>query len=188
MIRTADRWKAAGAVLLALLGAAQAAPGTAQAPRTEAVGLVAGCNLVSLTWPSGTPPRTVALSTSPAAALAAIWKFDNPSQRFIGYSPLPNVPNDLVRVAQLDPAFVCVRESGTLTRPVMVLLDGAGAASTNTAAGVPQHTVAPGETLFAIARRWYGDERAWQRIFDANRDVITDPADIAPGMVLRLPR
>ena len=188
MIRITGRWKVAGAALLALLAAAQSAPGTAQAPRTEPVGLVTGCNLLSLTWPSGTPPRTVALSVSPAPALAAIWKFDNPSQRFIGYSPLPNVPNDLLRVSQLDPAFVCVREEGTLTRPVMVLLDGVGAAATAAGQSATQHTVAPGETLVIIARRRYGDERAWQRIFEANRDVLTDPGDLTPGMVLRIPR
>lgn len=109
-----------GALALALTFAAPAGVPTAAAPQTEPVALSYGCNLVALTWPSGTPPRTVALATAPAPALAAIWKFDNGAKRFLGYSPLPNVPNDLVRLSRLDPAFVCVAAPATLTRPLMV--------------------------------------------------------------------
>lgn len=53
-----------------------------------------------------------------------------------------------------------------------------------------QYTVQPGDFLSAIAQRFYGDgsDAAWGRIYDANRDVIgSDPNQIEPGMVLRIP-
>jgi hypothetical protein len=54
--------------------------------------------------------------------------------------------------------------------------------------GFAQHTVAAGETLSAIARRWYGDGALWPRLFEANRDQIADPNLIFPGQVLRVPQ
>jgi nucleoid-associated protein YgaU len=53
--------------------------------------------------------------------------------------------------------------------------------------GFQQHAVAPGETLSAIAQQQYGDPNQWPRIFDANRDEISNPNLIFPGQVLRIP-
>lgn len=47
--------------------------------------------------------------------------------------------------------------------------------------------VAAGETLATIARRFYGDEREAERIWQANRDRLRSPALVVPGMELRLP-
>lgn len=47
--------------------------------------------------------------------------------------------------------------------------------------------VAPGETLATIARRFYGDDRESERIWQANRDRLRSPALVVPGMELRLP-
>ena len=49
------------------------------------------------------------------------------------------------------------------------------------------YRVRPGDTLRSIARRLYGDERMYRRIFRANRDKLASPSDLRPGMVLRLP-
>jgi nucleoid-associated protein YgaU len=50
------------------------------------------------------------------------------------------------------------------------------------------YRVRPSDTLMAIARRLYGDGQEWQKIYDANRDVIgANPARLQVGMVLRLP-
>jgi len=48
-------------------------------------------------------------------------------------------------------------------------------------------TVKPGESLSGIAARLYGDAQAYQRLFDANRDILSDPNKVRPGMKLRLP-
>lgn len=47
------------------------------------------------------------------------------------------------------------------------------------------HTVAPGDSLWAIAERVYGDGNQYQRIADANG--IANPDLIQPGQVLTLP-
>lgn len=54
--------------------------------------------------------------------------------------------------------------------------------------GFTQYTVVPGDTLSAIAQRWYGDATLWPRIFAANPDQIADPNLIFPGQVFRIPQ
>ena len=57
-------------------------------------------------------------------------------------------------------------------------------------AGIPAvrtYTVQSGDSLSAIARREYGDANAWQRIYEANRDQLSDPDLIHPGQVLKIP-
>ena len=50
------------------------------------------------------------------------------------------------------------------------------------------HTVQPGETLAAIAKRHLGsDSREWD-IVEANRDRMNDPEQIFPGQQLLIPR
>ena len=49
------------------------------------------------------------------------------------------------------------------------------------------YTVADGDTLWAIAERHYGDGSQYTRIFEANRDQLSDPDKIKPGQVLRIP-
>lgn len=52
-----------------------------------------------------------------------------------------------------------------------------------------RHVVQPGETLATIAKLAYGDATRWKLLFDANRHLIGDnPAHIAPGLVLAIPR
>lgn len=48
--------------------------------------------------------------------------------------------------------------------------------------------VEAGETLGTIARRIYGDGRQFQKLFQANRDLLRNPNDLTPGMVLRVPQ
>lgn len=49
------------------------------------------------------------------------------------------------------------------------------------------HTVVKGNTLWAIAQRYYGNGVLWPRIFDANRSKIKDPHWIYPGQVFVIP-
>ncbi len=57
----------------------------------------------------------------------------------------------------------------------------------STADAATNYTVAAGDTLSKIARHFYGDGNAWKRIFDANRDQLTDPDKIKPGQMLKIP-
>ena len=48
-------------------------------------------------------------------------------------------------------------------------------------------TVKAGDTLGAIAKEHLGSAGAYMKIFELNKDVLTDPDKIKPGQVLRLP-
>lgn len=55
------------------------------------------------------------------------------------------------------------------------------------AQGGKTYTVKPGDTLSGIAKAQLGDAGAYPRIFEANRDQLSDPNLIKPGQVLRIP-
>lgn len=48
-------------------------------------------------------------------------------------------------------------------------------------------TVEKGDTLSAISKRVYGDANKYQKIFEANKPMLSDPDKIYPGQVLRIP-
>jgi nucleoid-associated protein YgaU len=54
--------------------------------------------------------------------------------------------------------------------------------------GFAQYTVVAGDSLSSIAQHWYGNAALWPRIFEANRDQITNPNLILVGQVLRIPQ
>jgi len=62
---------------------------------------------------------------------------------------------------------------------------GAPAAATAPPAG-KTYTVKAGDTLGAIAKEHLGSAGAYMKIFELNKDVLTDPDKITPGQVLRL--
>jgi nucleoid-associated protein YgaU len=49
------------------------------------------------------------------------------------------------------------------------------------------YTVKAGDTLSKIAKEHLGDAGAYMKIFDANKDQLTDPDKIKPGQVLKMP-
>jgi nucleoid-associated protein YgaU len=55
------------------------------------------------------------------------------------------------------------------------------------AAAAKTYTVKAGDTLSAIAKTQLGDPNAYMKIFEANKDQLTDPNKIKPGQVLRIP-
>ena len=49
------------------------------------------------------------------------------------------------------------------------------------------YTVKAGDTLSKIAKEHLGDAGAYMKIFDENKDQLSDPDKIKPGQVLKLP-
>ena len=49
------------------------------------------------------------------------------------------------------------------------------------------YVIEKGDTLSAIAKRYYGDFKLYPRIFEANREVIKDPDLIFVGQKIRIP-
>ncbi|MDX9718349.1 peptidoglycan-binding protein LysM [Thauera sp. AutoDN2] len=49
------------------------------------------------------------------------------------------------------------------------------------------HTVVRGDTLSAIAKKFYGNANQYMVIFEANKPMLSHPDKIYPGQVLRIP-
>ena len=49
------------------------------------------------------------------------------------------------------------------------------------------HTVARGDTLSAIAKKFYGNANSYMKIFEANKPMLSHPDKIYPGQLLRIP-
>jgi nucleoid-associated protein YgaU len=49
------------------------------------------------------------------------------------------------------------------------------------------HTIAAGETLSSISRRYYGTANRWPEILAANRDSVRDERSLIAGRTLRIP-
>ena len=50
------------------------------------------------------------------------------------------------------------------------------------------YTVKSGDTLSAIAKKEYGDANQYNKIFEANRPMLSSPDKIYPGQTLRIPK
>ena len=66
-----------------------------------------------------------------------------------------------------------------------VVTGGVPAATAGSAPKV--HVVEKGDTLGAIAKKYYGKAGAYMKVFEANKDILTDPDKIKPGQKLRIP-
>lgn len=49
------------------------------------------------------------------------------------------------------------------------------------------HMVSRGDTLSAIAKKYYGNANAYMQIFEANKPMLSHPDKIYPGQNLRIP-
>lgn len=74
--------------------------------------------------------------------------------------------------------------SGDLVLDISVA-GGGGGSSAAGGGGAEEYTVQRGDTLSKIGAR-HGV--SWQKIFEANRDQLSDPNKIYPGQRLRIPR
>jgi LysM repeat protein len=50
------------------------------------------------------------------------------------------------------------------------------------------HEVQKGETLSGIAKQYYGKASLYPKIFDANRNILSNPDLIKPGQRLKIPK
>ena len=57
----------------------------------------------------------------------------------------------------------------------------------STAPSAKTYTVKEGDTLWAIAAKYYGKGSEYQQIYNANTDKISNPNQISAGLVLTLP-
>jgi len=63
----------------------------------------------------------------------------------------------------------------------------AGGSGTTAGKADNTYTVKPGDTLSKIAQQHLGNANAYMKIFELNKDQLSDPDKIKPGQVLRMP-
>jgi nucleoid-associated protein YgaU len=91
-----------------------------------------------------------------------------------GAAPNDHIKNELwTRIKAVDPVFA------DLTADITV----------DPSLPVPEkiHEVAAGDTLSKIAKQFYGDANKHTKIFEANKDQLSDPNKIKVGQKLRIP-
>lgn len=122
-------------------------------------------------------------------------------QAILGYMAAQDLPTQDIHV-RYDAASATVTVSGTVadqaTREKMVLCCGnvQGVAHVDDALTVNEsdagestwYTVRSGDSLSKIAGNFYGDPSQYEKIFEANQPMLSDPSRIYPGQTLRIPQ
>ena len=91
---------------------------------------------------------------------------DEKNQIWNALKTIPDWKNDIIADINVQPHAQTVGTSG---------------------AGGRSYTVKSGDTLSKIAKEHYGDANNYMKIFDANKDQLSDPDKIKPGQVLKIP-
>jgi len=92
----------------------------------------------------------------------------------------PLAAEEIQPAPPVEPAPVAVTEVETTK-------GSEGKAPPAPSAGSQTYTMKAGDTLYGVARRFYGDGKLWTKIFEANKDKIRDVSDIRIGTVLVIP-
>ena len=88
--------------------------------------------------------------------------------------------------AEKNEIWTAIKTIPTWKDDVVVDMQVTGAPAAAPAAA-RTHTVKAGDTLSGIAKEHLGSAGAYMKIFELNKDQLTDPDKITPGQVLRLP-
>ena len=89
-----------------------------------------------------------------------------------------NVQGSVQSTEAIKPDFSNVVSTVTSTEQIN---EGGGGST-----GEQTYTVEKGDNLSRIAKHFYG-KQDWKKIYDANRDQLSDPDKIQPGQVLKIP-
>jgi nucleoid-associated protein YgaU len=90
------------------------------------------------------------------------------------------------QIKMVDPTY------SDLIADITVSESAAGAQTQTAGAAVGggesrRYTVQAGDSLSKISRQFYGDANQYMKIFEANRDQLSDPNKIKPGQQLVIP-
>ena len=92
-----------------------------------------------------------------------------------------------------DPSVVDYNATGGsgYSDPALAVDDGSATSAATYDAGSMSagrmHNVQSKETLYSLARLYYNDHKQWKKIYEANRDQISNPNVIKVGMKLAIP-
>ncbi len=88
--------------------------------------------------------------------------------------------------AQKNEIWNAIKTIPTWQNDIVADIQVTGGPTAAPAAG-KTYTVKAGDTLSAIAKEQLGNAGAYMKIFELNKDQLTDPNKIKPGQELRLP-
>ncbi|HUQ95467.1 MAG TPA: LysM peptidoglycan-binding domain-containing protein [Bryobacteraceae bacterium] len=102
-----------------------------------------------------------------------------------GEAPSQEVKNrSWDQIKLIDPSY------SDLTADLSVnpsLAPSAGTQAQSSGVGNQTYTVKSGDTLSKISKQYYGDANQYMKIFEANRDQLSDPNKIQVGQKLNIP-
>ena len=89
--------------------------------------------------------------------------------------------------AQKNELWDAIKTIPTWKNDIVADIQVTGGPAAAAAPAAKTYTVKAGDTLSEIAKEHLGSAGAYMKIFDLNKDQLTDPNKIKPGQVLRLP-
>jgi nucleoid-associated protein YgaU len=101
-----------------------------------------------------------------------------------GEAPSEQAKNEIWnQVKAVDPSYSDLTLDLTIN-PALQSAQQSGAAA---GGSLQTYTVKSGDTLSKIAKQFYGDAAQYTKIFDANRDQLSNPDKIQVGQELKIP-
>ena len=105
-----------------------------------------------------------------------------------GAAPSEQIKNDVWNaIKAVDPGYSDLTADITVDSSLPQPAAPAAAAAAGGRSG-QTYTVAPGDSLSKIAKHFYGNANDYMKIFEANRDKLSDPNMIQPGQQLTIPQ
>ena len=88
------------------------------------------------------------------------------------------------QIKLVDPSFSDL--IADIQAPAAAAAAAAGGANSTPVART--YTVQPGDNLSKISKQFYGDANKYMKIFEANKDKLTDPDKVRAGIELVIPQ
>lgn len=90
------------------------------------------------------------------------------------------------QIKLVDPSFSDL--TADIDAPAAAAAAAAAASAGGSSSSARTYTVQPGDSLSKISRQFYGDANKYMKIFEANKDKLSDPDKVRAGMDLVIPQ
>jgi nucleoid-associated protein YgaU len=90
------------------------------------------------------------------------------------------------QIKLVDPSFSDL--TADIDAPAAAAAAAGAASAGGSSSGARTYTVQPGDSLSKISRQFYGDANKYMKIFEANKDKLSDPDKVRAGMDLVIPQ
>jgi nucleoid-associated protein YgaU len=91
------------------------------------------------------------------------------------------------QIKAADPSYADVTADLTVDSTLAPKTQAAAASAGNQVSSPRTYTVKSGDTLSKISQQFYGNAGDYNKIFEANRDKLSNPDQIRPGQQLVIP-